>query len=120
MEELKDEIKDCPFCGQPAMLWEDTGGWSVGCMNINEGNMRDVGIENPTIEKDYCGIEAVAYGYKDKETPIRIWNTRSTDARLAVAVKALHDVVETHWAEGDNRAAIRRAETALAKIGETK
>jgi len=56
----KTELKPCPFCGGEAKLYETYDGfWQVQCCGIGCG----------------CGTMQ----YKEKRTPVRIWNRRAND-----------------------------------------
>lgn len=70
---MSEELKPCPFCGDPACGPLDSEGWEAV---IKDGH-------DPAIFCDTCDVAPTLYGsYLEQNTrdeAVRVWNQRVTD-----------------------------------------
>ncbi len=74
---MAEELKPCPFCGNPPDVIEFSNGWSVDC------------------ERDGCLIQPCLQDmFHAKEDAIKAWNTRPEVFRLTEELSTERDEVE--------------------------
>lgn len=85
MERAKSELKECPFCGKAAKIWEqhheDEVYYSVTCTNCDVGWLMGETV--------------------DKQTIVNRWNKRASQCGLLgdVASKEIAGIERWHWNE---------------------
>lgn len=70
------DVIPCHFCKQQPLTYISPEGWSTGCLNFNDYNMRESGAT------EYCECELEAHGYPTVEESVEGWNNMVENHRL--------------------------------------